>query len=320
MKLQISLLIFLLQTVSTTFTEERYACGLPYFKPILNFHASNRIVGGFETKPHSHPWQVFIKIFQTNKMFSTCGGSIIQQEDGFRNSSNLVLTAAHCLHDHGSWTAPAKLEVVAGAHSVKNLERTQQKSRVNAYIPGDYSVYTFVNDIALLKLEKPFVFNKFVHPICLPKIDESLPIGYKCMVAGWGSLRDKGCHIRNFLVILSFIESGKLSSRLIQIEAPVLPTKRCWQNQNPKKMFCAGYLEGRKDACQGDSGSPLVCRVGTKFIQYGLVSFGHGCAKKGYPGVYTRVSSFVQWIAKADAKLQKVSARVSRPALDQHIQ
>ncbi|KAL1241013.1 Trypsin-2 [Trichinella spiralis] len=282
MKLQISLLIFLLQT---TFTEERYACGLPYFKPILNFHASNRIVGGFETKPHSHP-------------------CIIQQEDGFRNSSNLVLTAAHCLHDHGSWTAPAKLEVVAGAHSVKNLERTQQKSRVNAYIPGDYSVYTFVNDIALLKLEKPFVFNKFVHPICLPKIDESLPIGYKCMVAGWGSLR----------------ESGKLSSRLIQIEAPVLPTKRCWQNQNPKKMFCAGYLEGRKDACQGDSGSPLVCRVGTKFIQYGLVSFGHGCAKKGYPGVYTRVSSFVQWIAKADAKLQKVSARVSRPALDQHIQ
>ncbi|KAL1284038.1 Chymotrypsin-C [Trichinella pseudospiralis] len=259
MKLQILLLIFLFQT---TFTEERYTCGLPYFKPNLNFHATNRIVGGSEAKPHSHPWQVFIKIFQTNKTFSTCGGSIIQRQTGFKNSSNLVLTAAHCLHDHGSWTAPAKFEVVAGAHNVKNAERTQQKSRVKAYIPG-----------------------------------------YKCMVAGWGSLR----------------ESGKLSSRLIQIEAPVLPTKRCWQNQNPKKMFCAGYLEGRKDACQGDSGSPLVCRVGTKFIQYGLVSFGHGCAKKGYPGVYTRVSSFVQWIAKADVKLQKVFARVSKPTLGQHV-
>ncbi|KRX99891.1 Ovochymase-1 [Trichinella pseudospiralis] len=303
MKLQILLLIFLFQTVSTTFTEERYTCGLPYFKPNLNFHATNRIVGGSEAKPHSHPWQVFIKIFQTNKTFSTCGGSIIQRQTGFKNSSNLVLTAAHCLHDHGSWTAPAKFEVVAGAHNVKNAERTQQKSRVKAYIPGDYSVYTFVNDIALLKLEKPFVFNKFVHPVCLPKFNESLPIGYKCMVAGWGSLR----------------ESGKLSSRLIQIEAPVLPTKRCWQNQNPKKMFCAGYLEGRKDACQGDSGSPLVCRVGIKFIQYGLVSFGHGCAKKGYPGVYTRVSSFVQWIAKADVKLQKVFARVSKPTLGQHV-
>ncbi|ESO99089.1 hypothetical protein LOTGIDRAFT_147055 [Lottia gigantea] len=56
--------------------------------------------------------------------------------------------------------------------------------------------------------------------------------------------------------------------------------------------MCAGYIEGGIDTCQGDSGGPLVY----KYTLMGVTSFGNGCAKPNAPGVYARVSSFIEWI------------------------
>jgi len=54
------------------------------------------------------------------------------------------------------------------------------------------------------------------------------------------------------------------------------------------RMVCAGVAEGGKDSCQGDSGGALYIKKSGK--QIGIVSWGKGCAEKGYPGVYGNVA------------------------------
>ena len=61
-----------------------------------------------------------------------------------------------------------------------------------------------------------------------------------------------------------------------------------------------GELGGGKDTCQGDSGGPLyysdTINSASKFVVAGITSYGYRCAVKDYPGIYTRVSYYIDWI------------------------
>ncbi|XP_058273091.1 ovochymase-1 isoform X1 [Hemibagrus wyckioides] len=231
--------------------------------------AEPRIVGGKEAWPHSWPWQVVLSFAD----MPACGGAIINE--------NWIVTASHCFRRYSKesfWT------VMAGKHDLENeKESSQQTSKVAKIINHeDYNGITKQHDIALMKLQTPLVFNKYVRPI--PVWSGELPSLKRCTVTGWGSTT----------------ESGPRATKLQEVNITILETDTCLQFYGGvirSSMMCAGEVTGGVDACQGDSGGPLSCFTGERFEIAGIVSWGVGCGRAKKPGVYTRVASYDQWIS-----------------------
>ncbi|GFR31329.1 serine proteinase stubble [Trichonephila clavata] len=65
----------------------------------------------------------------------------------------------------------------------------------------------------------------------------------------------------------------------------------------PDIFICAGYPNGGKDSCEGDSGGPMVLQEDDgRWVLAGVISWGIGCALPNQPGVYTRITKFAEWI------------------------
>ena len=86
----------------------------------------------------------------------------------------------------------------------------------------------------------------------------------------------------------------------MQVSVPIVSHSTCQHGYSEETiddtMICAGYPEGGKDSCVGDSGGPMVCEANGKFFLEGVVSWGYGCARPRRYGVYARVRYFRQWM------------------------
>uniref|UniRef100_A0A8C7XJ80 Zgc:100868 n=1 Tax=Oryzias sinensis TaxID=183150 RepID=A0A8C7XJ80_9TELE len=235
-------------------------------QPRLN----TRIVGGEEAPPGSWPWQVSL-----HRPSLYCGGSLINDQ--------WVLTAAHCV----TGANPAGLTAYLGRHSQQESNPNEVNRTVAEVITHpDYKGETNENDIALLKLSSPVTFTAYIAPVCLAASGSSFYSGVECWVTGWGNI--------------AIGEALPYPQNLQEVKVPVVGNRQCQCNFGQPKisenMICAGLQKGGKDACQLDSGGPLVRKQGGRWIQAGIVSFGEGCAEPNYPGVYTRVSQYQTWI------------------------
>ncbi|XP_030327457.1 trypsin I-P1-like [Strigops habroptila] len=218
----------------------------------------DKIVGGYTCKENSVPFQVSLNIG-----YHFCGGSLI--------TSQWVVSAAHCYQ--------SSMQVLLGKHNLALTESTQQVIKASKIIRHSrFNSATLDNDIMLIKLSTPAQLNDAVQTVSLPT--SCVSEGTTCVISGWGNL----------------LSTSTLYPDTLQcLDAPVLSSKDCsraYPGQITSNMICVGYLEGGKDSCQGDSGGPVACNGQLQ----GIVSWGIGCAQRGYPGVYTKVCNYVSWI------------------------
>lgn len=221
-----------------------------------------RIVGGSEVEPNSLPFQVSLQYPLFN--FHFCGGSIFNSE--------YIITAAHCCAGQSA----GDLRVNAGEHSLSSNDGTEQLRDVAEIIMHpNYNPFNINNDICLLKMKKPLEFNSGAGPIGLPSPMEEF--SGTAEVSGWGTL----------------YSGGPSPDKLMAVTVPIISDDDCRRKYDESSisdsMMCAG--ETGKDSCQGDSGGPLTCSG----VLCGIVSWGISCAAD-YPGVYTQVSYFNDWI------------------------
>jgi len=242
---------------------------------------------GKEGEAEFSEWPWHAAILEKPQDLYVCGSTLIDE--------SWILTAAHCVDDYLPFVTNIGdiLKVRIGEYDVTTTAEPLPHQEFNIsdiQIHPNFNNATLVNDIALLKLERPAKRQQNIDVVCVAseeEIEESRLSN--CYVTGWGRRTESSDHS----VVLKEIavplwEQSVCNSALQDQFGPGYSL--------PSSSVCAG-AEGR-DACDGDGGGPLVCQEAGQWYQLGIVSFGIGCGRAGVPGVYTRVTHFYPWLER----------------------
>ncbi|XP_043282097.1 uncharacterized protein [Venturia canescens] len=232
-----------------------------------------------------YPWQVAILKKDPSESVYVCGGTLI--------SPRHIITAAHCVKTHAGRDLRARLGEWDVNHDVEFFPYIE-RDIVNVHVHPEFYAGTLYNDIAILTLDHEVDFEKNPHisPACLPDKHDDFT-GARCWTTGWG--KD------------AFGDFGKYQNILKEVDVPIVSNQVCEHQMRRTRLghsfnlhpgfVCAGGEEG-KDACKGDGGGPMVCERHGKWQLAGVVSWGIGCGQPGVPGVYSRVSYYLDWITQ----------------------
>lgn len=238
-----------------------------------------QIVNGQRATPCEWKWQVQLRLGTSGEGEVFCGGALV--------APGWVVTAAHCV----AGSSTSDLSVKLGDYDRKDKDTNSVNRKVSKiYEHPGYDYYTNENDLAILKLDKDAPMTRCIGLVCLPEDDEKLRAGTKCWATGWGTLTEGGRQARKLQEGLVTVMSSSTCKKLYSVD----------NRDITPDMACANGVDSdgaTVDACQGDSGGPLVCDDGTgRYVLQGATSWGKGCARPGFPGVWARTQYQRSWI------------------------
>jgi len=254
---------------------------------VIPASAETRIINGEKATTNQFPWQVAL-MFDPNDPFQSqfCGGTLVHKR--------WVVTAAHCGEDLGNATT----YVVAGITNLLDTNPNEAYSAVWFSHP-DYDSVLIDNDIALLRLDTPIDFEtcdtcEAISLVIPANQNTVMPLGTEALISGWGSTIGGEASLDNAAFPLELLWATLYTTDCLA--APSLLGQEDVAITN--NMFCAGTNVYDTDTCQGDSGGPLVVKDndGVSTLLAGVVSWGIGCAIQGFPGVFTKVANYEDWI------------------------
>ncbi len=256
------------------------------------------IVGGAPLEISDVPWQVALLSAHVRDrdddgfLDQFCGGSLI--------SAEWVVTAAHCTFSDGDLPLrPSDIDVVAGKSVLSEISSSDRRGVDRIVVHPDYDGQ-FFNDIALIHLSSAVPLGTRVAPIAFGGAvwDGTAPAAdTQYVVSGWGCravldanddcpIDDPDAYFADALEAVVVRDVG----------GPTATTCGSNSDFDVALMICAGDLAGGVDSCAGDSGGPLVATWDDAPVLAGVVSFGFGCALTSFPGIYTRVSTYAEWM------------------------
>ncbi|XP_055930222.1 uncharacterized protein LOC129960679 isoform X2 [Argiope bruennichi] len=238
-----------------------------------------RIVGGIKSHYLRWPWMISLRRLDGKSYKHKCGATLLNQY--------WAITAAHCIDGK----RPMDIILRLGEYNFRRADEMHPHVERRIYvmvIHPEFDRVTYENDLALLRFQEPVKLQANIVPVCLPRNLDDIT-GRIAVVTGWGRLS----------------EDGDLPTSLHEVHLPIVSNKECEQMyyeagfaEKIRDVFvCAGVSDGGLDACEGDSGGPMVIRGDHgEWVLVGLISWGMGCAAPKQPGVYTRISQFTEWI------------------------
>ena len=226
------------------------------------------IIGGTPAAAGAYPFMASLQAVTADGAAAHfCGASLVDRE--------WVLTAAHCVHA----PAPAKFRVVVNATRLSAGDgevRRPAEIRIDPDYDGDA---THGADIALVRLSAPVDDITPIEPVRAAE-RAAWQAGDPAAVIGWGvtseTAKEPSDELRSVRVAIradsEMADPGAYGGAFLASD-----------------MVGAGRPGGGADGCFGDSGGPLVIGRGPNVRQVGIVSFGAGCGRPGFPGVFSRL-------------------------------
>ncbi|KAH8238769.1 hypothetical protein KR038_011687 [Drosophila bunnanda] len=252
-----------------------------------------KIVNGTAASPGEFPFIVSLR--RAKSGHHSCGATLL--------NSHWILTAGHCVRG----STPEQLNLQYGSQILER-NATQLLRVAGIFVhPGYEPQDKYANDIALLQLADRVTFSQRVQPVRLPEPRQTTPGNVSVILAGWGLNKVRSSfscksYAKQYQSV-SLQTGGSVQEQLQKVQLQVFSDEECserHQTQLHDSQICAGLPEGGKGQCSGDSGGPLILTDNNSgSTQIGIVSWSKKpCARPPYPGVFTEVSAYVDWIVE----------------------